>query len=86
MSVYTSQALQTTRSSPVFTCIRYDYCMVAPYNYEGYPASPIDKETYLAAHFMGKPADISSKFGCDEEVIGDTASVEIFKTSDLICL
>ena len=86
MSVYTPQAPQTTSTSPVFTCIRYDYSMVAPYNYEGYPASPIDKKTYLAAHFMGKPADISRKFGCDEEVIGDTASVEIFKASDLICL
>ena len=86
MSVYTSQALQTTRSGPVFTCIRYDYCMVASYNYEGYPAPPIDKETYLAAYFMGKPADISRKFWCDEEVVGDTASVEIFKASDLICL
>ena len=86
MSVYTSQAPQTTRGSPVSACIRYDYSMVAPYDYEGYPASPIDKETYLAAHFIGKPADIGRKFGCDEEVIGDTASVEIFKASDLICL
>jgi len=59
---------------------------VFPYNHEGYLALPIDKKTYLTACFMGEPADIIRKFGCDEEVIGDTASVEIFKASDLICL
>ena len=86
MSMYTSQALQATRSNPVFACVRYDYSIVAPYNYEGYLALPIDKKAYLAAYFMGKPADIGRKFRRDEEFIGDTASVEIFKGSDLICL
>ena len=85
MGVYASGASQPAGGDAIFTDIRNDDSLMISHNNIGYLTLTVYEKAYLATDFVGKPADIASKFECNKELGWKAAAVKISKFADMAC-